>query len=154
MSAKKLLKHWAKITDQSSLCLNNADLINKLDNIILPSDMKNWIIRKCDRDDYNDWMPYRVCNDKNRIRVYYTNTNGNSKFHKRHLVLNVDQRIIPTFTEYEGVNYIDTYLAVVENKPSANKPTDNESMDLSMYFSTFGKSYDPPTINGKPVQFK
>ncbi|SIP86161.1 Hypothetical protein PACV_448 [Pacmanvirus A23] len=156
MASKKLLKKWAKITniDICNLSVFNPDLINSSSDLIKPLEMKNWIIRECDRPDYKDWMPYRLTN-YGKITVYYINVNPKSQYHNRYLLLSIDKRIIPMFNEYENNKFIRTYPASIENTPSANKPTDNEILELMEYMEKLGvKKREPCTINGKQVNYK
>ena len=116
MTIKKYINKWAKITKR-----NPADIIPApisvvgLDGSILPGDMKNWVIRNCDRSDYFDWMPFKLINTFGPgIKVYYININPVSKYYNNVLVLCMKNNDI-YFNEWQGHNLLSSVPAVIES---------------------------------------
>lgn len=152
MSTQQLSK-WAKIIncDVNDLSIHEKyqAVMEHTDDVIV--DMSAWIIRKCDREDYRDWMPYRERSPGHQIRVYYVNVNKLSRVHAHSLVLAINgPRVI--IDEWDGSRIVSSVPAVIENVPAADKPDDETSIQIAGYIALNGGSRgNAPTINGESI---
>lgn len=126
MRISQLLKRWAKITGQDYTNMRVEDIPTVEYNL----DMKQWMLRKCDREDYLDWMPYCLISDY-KIRTYYVNVNPLSVAHAHTLVLSIDGRSA-VIDEWNGTQLISSRGAAVESNPLV-KPTNDESIAITEY---------------------
>jgi hypothetical protein len=154
---KKMFKNWARITGVSVEKISVATKYKKpmlcFDDLIALADMKSWIIRKCDREDYLDWMPYRVRANAENIRVYYVNINRGSPAHEHSLVLALTGGTLAIFDEWDCSRLISSIPAAVEPTASADRPTDDEFITIAGYVAVNGgMRKDPPTLNGQTVK--
>jgi hypothetical protein len=150
---KKMIKKWASITSRPIASLDVHEKYKKMtcDDMISPTDMKQWIIRKCDREDYNDWMPYRMITNSSDIKIYYLNVNTQSTSHQNVLVLVIRGARIQ-FDEWNGNIPLSSRAAVIERSPGVSKPEGDEFIQLSSYLSTMTSNISPPTIDGRPLR--
>jgi len=151
-----MFKTWARIADVPIESIAVATKYKKpimcFDDLIAPADMKSWLIRKCDREDCNDWMPYRVRTSAENIRVYYVNINRTSPVHEHSLVLALTGGTLAIFDEWDGSRLISSVPAVVESSASTARPTDDEFITIAGYVAANGgMRKDPPTLNGQAV---
>lgn len=145
----QLLTEWEKITGVRGEILDKYKDVS--DDLMQPEDMSKWLIRECDREDRNDWMPcrVRVCTD--RISVWYLNVRVSSSAHEHTLVLTMRHGIKPVFYEWHNGVLCSTRIAVVEDKPKTGI-TDDDRVHIASYVAiNGGYKADPMTINGKSV---
>lgn len=125
---EKLLQRWAKLhsLDYSlQIAPKYIQMVNQ--SKLLMNDLSSWTLRKCDRTDYKDWMPYKV-KKTNHVTVYYVNVNPGSPVHNHSLNLTL-QDVKFSLTEWDGMRIISSVPAVVESHPT------NVSEDELLEFS-------------------
>lgn len=154
MRIGKLFRVWSTITGRDRYSMKIHEKFSKIVLVdqINTDRMADWAIRKCDRGDWIDWMPYRMSIPGHQIRVYYVNVNPDSTVHDHSLVLVLHGGTRAVFDEWDGDNLISSVPAVIESDPSVEKPSEDEFNNMVQYAMTNGSIVpDGPTIDGKPV---
>ena len=126
--SRKLLPKWAKITKQNleSLSFAEPDYISDATNNVL---LKQWMLRKCDVEDYIDWLPFRIDNNT-YPKCSYVNVNPKSERYHHYITLEVKPPSAELTLWLNG-RIIITWYAAVEKIPSVRKPTVDEITDIA-----------------------
>ncbi len=93
---KRLAKQWSLLTN---IPVENIVFNICITDIIYPQNMVNWRITPYCREDYLDWMPYRVQPKAGSLRIHYVNVNQESYIYTHSLMLIVDMADIATIDE-------------------------------------------------------
>lgn len=137
MDCQRLFNIWSQLVDVPLDCIDTATKIRIVDNEngMTADDMRGWIIRKIDRADFKDWMPYRVKTSHSHVCVYYVNINSTSHAHSHTLVLRMEGGILPIFDEYDGSKIINSIPAKIDPAQSQEKLSCEDFEQLSKYIT-------------------
>ena len=140
MHRPRILSRWAKVAKVKPETVSLPEELREIlrtDRELSTAEMRGWMLRACDRSDYQLWMPHRIVQFRNTVRVYYAkltnnDTKGvigksehNGQIHT--LVLLVSNANI-TIDEWAGDKLLSSVPASVV--ATTTKPTIEESMQI------------------------
>jgi hypothetical protein len=139
MNRTRVLKHWAKVAkvDLDKLTQPYPGRYDFLadEPELTTADMRRWILRECDRADYQFWMPHRIVGGA-VVRVYYIWV-GADPAPAYDLVLVVGGGLAELHQWADG-KLVKSTPAQVEKNPQG-KPSIGESIKIADYLANFKK---------------
>jgi hypothetical protein len=151
---RKALKLKDNELTYMQICPKYVQAVKNSDDFTL-AEMKRWLLRPCDRKDFQDWLPHLTIQKDfplPHVITYFVNVNPASPSYNNAITLSVGK--VPIITEYDDYKIVSSVVAAVEQNPQAEKPTPDEVIKLAGFASQVGGVRDEtklPTINGKPV---